>query len=173
MRFGKTGWLALALLIIGFLAEGSLAGAVGAGADSGPDPADILVEIFLAADQKPNLETIKKEFASFRIVKVRAKFFTLGHPPENIAIGRHVSAPVARLAIRLARTYNGGVTLLLPGKRLAADYLAIGTSIFDESFQVPISPDELERLADPSLTTEQFHELYRQLAKEDQPRYSR
>ncbi len=169
MRTVKRGWLALALLI-----AGSLPGAISAGADSGPDPANILVEIFLSADQKPNLETIKKEFGSFQIVKVKAKFFTLGHPPKNLAIGRNVSAPVARLAIRLATTYNGGVDLLLPEKRLAADYLAIGTSIFDESLQVPISPDDLERLTDPSLTTEQFHELYRRFAREDQPpRYSR
>ena len=46
-------------------------------------------------------------------------------------------------------------------------------SIFDESFQVPISPDDLQQLTDPALTTEQFRELYRRLAEEDQPRYSR
>jgi hypothetical protein len=90
--------------------------------------------------------------------------FTVGHPPRNIAIGRNVSAPIARLVIRLAQTYNDGVNLLLPEERLASNYIAIGSSIFDELFQYPITQDDLTRLADPNLTTDQFHTLYRQLA---------
>ncbi len=138
-----------------------------------PNTSHILVEIFLAQDQKAHLDAIKKEFEAVSITKVRPKFFPLGHPPENIAIGRNVPAPVARLAIRLATTYNRGVRLLLPEERLAADYIAIGTSIFDESFQIPITADDLARLSDPSLTTEQFHALYRHLTKENLPAGSR
>lgn len=97
--------------------------------------------------------------------------FQLGNPPTNVAIGRNVSAEIARLAIRLAKTYNGGVTKLLPEERLASDYVAIGTSIFDEQFQYPVSQADVERLESPDLTTEQFHELYRHLADIDQRPY--
>ena len=128
----------------------------------------VLVEIFLSRDHKDDADKIKKEFESVAITKVRTKIFSLGYPPENIAIGRNVSADVARLAIRLAITYNRGIKLLLPEERLAPDYLAFGTSIFDESFQRPISPEQLKQLSDPSLTTEQFHVLYRHITGEDQ-----
>jgi hypothetical protein len=162
----RAGWLGLAVAAL-LAAPGTIHAA------DAPAPSPILVEIFLANDQKPHLDAIKREFSTFQIEKVRAKFFAAGHPPENIAIGRNVPAPVARLAIRLAVTYNRDVKLLLPEKRLAADYIAIGTSIFDESFQVPISPDDLQRLADPALTTDQFHALYRNLTKEELPAGSR
>ncbi len=128
----------------------------------------ILVEIFLSKEHKSDLDAIKKEFGAFGITKIKAQFFKLGNPPENIAIGRNVPAGVARLTIQLAITYNRGINFLLPEERLAADYLAIGTSIFDESFQRPITPEQLKQLSDPSLTTEQFHALYRHITKEDQ-----
>lgn len=128
------------------------------------DPGKILVEIFLAGDRKEDLAAITREFGAVGITKIRPKFFQLGNPPTNIAIGRRVPADIARLAIRLAKTHNGGITKLLPEERLAPDYIAIGTSIFDELFQYPVSPEDVDRLADPALTTEQFHELYRKLA---------
>lgn len=135
------------------------------------DPGKILVEIFLSPERKSNLDAINREFAAVGITKVRAKVFQLGNPPANIAIGRNVPAEIARLAIRLAKTYNGGITKLLPEERLAPDYIAIGTSIFDELFQYPVSPADVKRLESPDLTTEQFHELYRQLADINQRPY--
>lgn len=149
----------------------SLAGPAWSAEPTAGDPSAILVELFLALDRKTDLDAIKKEFAAVGVTKVRQKFFQVGNPPTNLAIGRNVPAPIARLAIRLAKTYNRDITLLLPEERLAFDYIAFGTSIFDESFQIPVSADNLARLADPSLTTEQFHALYRQLADINRPRY--
>jgi hypothetical protein len=131
------------------------------------DNSKILVEIFLAAQHKENLAKIKKEFEDFSITRVRAQFFRAGNPPQNIAIGKNIPAPVARLAIKVAITYNRGIKLLLPEERLSPNYIAIGTSMFDELFQRPISPEDLERLSDPSLNTSQFHALYRHLTGED------
>lgn len=127
----------------------------------------ILVEIFLAAQQKENLTKIKKEFEAFEITRVRAQFIRVGNPPENIAIGRNITAPVARLAIQMAITYNQGIKYLLPEERLSPNYIAIGTSMFDELFQIPISAEDLKRLSDPTLTTPEFHALYRHLTGED------
>lgn len=129
---------------------------------STPNP--ILVELALAADRKDTLPAIQEAFATMGITKVRAQFYRAGRPPTNIAIGRDVPAPIARLAFRLAQEYNGGVTLLLPEERLAPHYVGFGSSIFDELFQYPVSQDDVTRLTDPALTTEQFHALYRQLA---------
>lgn len=128
------------------------------------DPGTILVELALAADRKGDLPSIKEEFAAVGVTKVRAQIYRAGRPPTNIAIGPAVPASIARLAFRLAQDYNGGVTLLLPEERLAPHYVGFGSSIFDELFQYPVSQDDVARLTDPTLTTEQFHALYRQLA---------
>ncbi len=100
------------------------------------------------------------------MTRIRHQFFAAGNPPANIAIGREIPADVARLAIRLATTHNRGVKFLIPQKRIRPGYIAIGTSIFDEIVQVPIRPEDLQRLSDPPLDTEEFHRLYRRLTGE-------
>jgi hypothetical protein len=127
----------------------------------------ILVEIYLSPDQKENIDAVKKEFEVLSITKVRPQLFRKGHPPQNIGFGKGIPADVAREAIRLATTYNGEIQFFLPEKRLASHYIGIGVSIFDEAFQIPVGPDDLKRLSDPTLTTPQFHELYDKLT--DQP----
>ena len=127
----------------------------------------ILVELFLSPEHKSDIDKVKKEFEAVSINRLRIQVFRLGNPPENIAIGRNVPADVARLAIRLAITYNRGVKYLLPEYRYFPDHIAIGTSAFDEASQIPIRQEDLEHLSNPTLTTEQFHELYRHLTSED------
>lgn len=128
------------------------------------DPREILVEIALSKARKADLAAIKQAFADVGVVKVRAIVYQAGDPPMNLAIGRSVSAPIARLAMTLAEQYNRGITLLLPEERLAPHYIGFGSSIFDELFQYPVTPEDLKRLADPALTTDEFHALYRRLA---------
>jgi hypothetical protein len=127
----------------------------------------ILVEIFLSQEHKKDVDHIKNEFKKFSITKVRPQFFKLGNPPENIAFGKSIPVEVAQSAIQLALTYNQGIHFIIAEKRVAADYLAIGTSMLDESFQIRITPDDLKKLTDPSLTTSQFHEIYRHLSRDD------
>jgi len=127
----------------------------------------IRVEIYLAAERKGDIDAIKKEFEALSITNVRPQVFRKGNPPQNIGFGKEVPVEVAREAIRLARTYNGGIQFLLPEKRLAPHYIGIGVSIFDEAFQIPVGPEELERLSDPNLTNAQFHDLYHRMT--DQP----
>lgn len=130
-------------------------------------PKGILVEVFLSPDRRDNVPAIKREFEALSVTRVRPQVFRLGHPPKNIAIGRDVPASVAQLAIRLAVEYNDGVDFLLPEYRFFPRHVAIGSSAFDEASQIPITPENLARLRDPALTTEQFHALYRSLTGED------
>jgi hypothetical protein len=127
----------------------------------------ILVELFLAKERKGDLDTITKEFEKVGITRIRPQFFRKGNPPENIAIGKNISANVARLAIRLAITYNRDIKFLLPEYRFFPDHIVIGSSAFDEKSQIPIRPEDLDRLSDTSLSTPQFHDLYRHLTGED------
>lgn len=84
----------------------------------------------------------------------------------NIAVGSNISADVARLVIDTAITYNRGVTHLMPQFRFHPHQIAIGTSAFDELVPVAISPEALEQLKNPALSTVEFHQLYRRLTKE-------
>lgn len=133
---------------------------------------DILVEIFLAPERKNEADAVKKEFEALSITKVRPQVFRKGHPPQNIGFGKEIPADVARQAIQLALKYNDGIQFLLPEKRLAAHYIGIGVSIFDEAFLIPVSPEELKRISDPSLTDDQFHQLYREMTDKP-PRINR
>ncbi|MDC4203184.1 MAG: hypothetical protein MPW13_02105 [Candidatus Manganitrophus sp.] len=45
-------------------------------------------------------------------------------------------------------------------------WVKIGTTDTSEMTWIPISPEELAQLTDPSLTTEQFHDLYKKLARQ-------
>jgi hypothetical protein len=137
------------------------------GSENGEANKKILVEIFLSSEHKEDLDKIKKAFEAVSITRIRAQFFRAGNPPENIAIGNGIPASVARLAIRLAITYNRGIKYLLPEYRYFPSHIAIGTSAFDEASQILVRPEDLERLSDPTLTTDQFHELYRHLTGED------
>lgn len=133
---------------------------------------DILVEIFLAPERKNDVDAVKKEFEALSITKVRPQVFRKGHPPQNIGFGKEIPAEVARQAMQLALKYNDGIQFLLPEKRLAAHYIGIGVSIFDEAFQIPVSPEELKRISDPSLTDDQFHQLYQEMTDKP-PRINR
>ncbi len=128
----------------------------------------ILVEMFLAPDRRSDLDAIKHAFEAVSVTRVRIQFYRLGNPPANIAIGQNVPASIARLAIRMAVTYNGGVKFLLPQYRFFPEHIAIGTSAFDEASHIPVRAEDVDRLSDPALTTAQFHALYRHLTGEDQ-----
>ncbi len=134
----------------------------------------ILIELFLAAERKADFEQIKKELEAVQITRIRTQFFKLGNPPQNIAIGKDIPASIARLAIRLAKTYNRDIKYILPEYRFFPDHIVIGSSAYDEKSQIPITPEDLEKLSDPSLSTEAFHTLYRHLTGEDTrlPKYT-
>ena len=71
------------------------------------------------------------------------------------------------MIIDLALQYNDRVELLILRPLNPPNYAAIATSAWDELSQIPITPENLEALRDPSLTTEQFQALYAKLTKED------
>jgi hypothetical protein len=125
----------------------------------------IRVEVFLARDQRGDAEDIRNQFRTLSVENVRFQFFRAGRPPDNIAIGRNVPPAIARLAMDLAIQYGQGINLILPEALLPANWIGIGTSAFDEQNQIPISPKSLERLRDSSLNFEDFHALYRELAR--------
>ena len=129
------------------------------------------IEIWLAHKQKKKDKEIR-QFLKDKSIKVLRRTIQYwrpkgGHPPANLAIGSAVSAEDARMIIDLALQYNDRVELLILRPLNPPNYAAIATSAWDELSQIPITPENLEALRDPSLTTEQFQALYAKLTKED------
>ena len=103
-------------------------------------------------------------------MKVRVKFFPFLDPPKNIGIGKCVTAANARLAIREAIKLNGGVDRLVMQDIMPHHWIKIGTTDTSELTWIPVGPEELAHLTDPALSTDQFQELYRHLARQKEKR---
>jgi hypothetical protein len=136
-------------------------------AESGAESSDAQpisrVEVVVAAQYKDRLDSLKQEFVEAGLVNVHIQFTRRGNPPTNIGLGSQVPADKAREAIRLALKYNHAVSILLPERLFPPRFVTIASSNFDDTVEYPIVNEDLTRLLDSSLTTEQFHELYRQL----------
>lgn len=128
------------------------------------------VEILLAGKWKRKVEEVKLSFAGEShpdaAMKVRVKFFPFLDPPSNIGIGKCVTAERARLAIREAVRYNGGVDRLIMQDIMPHHWIKIGTTDTSELTWIPLGAEELEKLTNPALSTDQFQELYRHLARQ-------
>ena len=122
------------------------------------------IEIWLAHKHKKDKHAIYQRLrdSSIKVIRSTVQFWRAkgGHPPENIAIGRAVKAEDARYAINLALELNDNIEYLVIQRLNPPNYVAIGTSAWDEKSLIKISPSELKELKNPALTTEEFHKLY-------------
>jgi hypothetical protein len=121
------------------------------------------IEVVLAYHYKGQVSALTEEFAQAGMPNVHFQFARQGQPPQNIGMGRAVPADKAREAIKLAVKYNLGVGILLPERLFPPRFVTIASSNFDDTVEYQISKEDLAHLLDPSLTTEQFHDLYGQL----------
>jgi hypothetical protein len=128
----------------------------------------IKVELFMLKGTKKEAKFIKELLAEQKIKRVLIQHFRAGNPPKNIVIGSGIPADVGRMMIELAIAFNNGITHLLPEARFFPHYVAFGSSAFDIQAQIPITAEDLDRLRDESLSTEDFHTLFRSLTGEDE-----
>ncbi|HKP01661.1 MAG TPA: hypothetical protein VJU02_08510 [Nitrospiraceae bacterium] len=141
----------------------SIGCAVALWADDRPMAPVSRIEVVLAYHYKGQVSALTGEFAQAGMPNVHFQFARQGQPPQNIGMGRAVPADKAREAIKLAVKYNLGVGILLPERLFPPRFVTIASSNFDDTVEYPISKEDLAHLLDPSLTTEQFHDLYGQL----------
>jgi len=128
---------------------------------------EIKVELFLMKERRKDGPFIKNLLAEENINRVMIQYFRAGNPPKNIVLGNRIPADVARMMIELAIHYNNGITHLLPEFRFYPHYAAFGSSAFDIQAQIPITPEDLEKLRNPALSDQEFHTLFRSLTGED------
>jgi hypothetical protein len=123
------------------------------------------VEIVLSKKWKEQASEVEESLrADDGSVKVRLKFFPFLDPPTNIGIGKCVPAELARRAMEATVRYNGKPDRLIRQDILPHHWIKIGSTDTAELAWTPVQPEDVERLMDPALTTEQFQELYRRLA---------
>jgi len=127
------------------------------------------VEVVLAGEHRKQVHEITQDFADAGLTNLHVQFIKAGRAPTNIGLGPKVTVERAQAAIRMARKYNGGITILLPERLFPDHYVTIASSSFDDTVEYPVDEEALKTLENPSLTTEQFHELYRRLTPADQP----
>jgi hypothetical protein len=127
------------------------------------------VEVVLANAHRAHQDEIIQAFAAAGLTNVHLQFMKAGKPPANIGLGPKVVVERAQAAIRMARVYNGGVAILLPERLFPDHYVTIASSSFDDTVDYPVNDEALKELENPSLTTEQFHNLYRRLTPADRP----
>jgi hypothetical protein len=126
-------------------------------------PAVSRVEVVLAHQYRTREAELKQDFSQAGFANVHFQFARMGQPPQNIGLGREVTADKAREAIRLALKYNLGVGILLPERLFPSRFITIASSNYDDTVEYPIDQATLTRLKDPELTTEAFHRLYHEL----------
>jgi hypothetical protein len=151
------------IIALTIAASASMVGAVAGWAEDRPVSSVSRIEVVLASQYKHQVEALTEEFAQAGMANVHFQFARQGQPPPNIGMGRAVPADKAREAIRLALKYNLDVGILLPERLFPPRFVTIASSNYDDTVEYPILNEDLVHLLDTSLTTEQFHELYRQL----------
>ncbi|MDZ4854985.1 MAG: hypothetical protein SGJ26_09065 [Nitrospirota bacterium] len=121
------------------------------------------IEVVLASQYKNQVPLLTEEFVQAGMPNVHFQFFRQGQPPQNIGLGRDVPADKAREAIRLALKYNLGVGILLPERLFPPRFVTIASSNYDDTVEYPIDQAALAELQNDTLTTEEFHRLYKGL----------
>ena len=139
------------------------AGMTAAMAEGEPVQAVSRVEVVFADQYRSQIAALKEEFVQAGLTNVHFQFAKRGQPPQNIGLGRDVPADKAREAIRLALKYNLGIGILLPERLFPPRFVTIASSNYDDTVEYPINQESLAKLQDTSLTTEEFHRLYREL----------
>jgi len=150
----------LGLIVIALVSDITVVSVFG---EKPPVSAVSRVEVVLANQYRAREAELKREFAEAGLTNVHFQFARMGQPPQNIGLGRDVPADKAREAIRLAIKYNGGVGILLPERLFPPRFITIASSNYDDTVEYPIGQDTLTKLQDPTLSTEAFHKLYRDL----------
>jgi len=123
------------------------------------------IDLKLAKKYKKQKNKIKEDVKALdNTLKVRLGFFPFLDPPMNLGIGKCVSAENGRLAIEQAMAYNRGVGFLVMQELMPHHWARVGLTDLSELAWIPVSPEELDRLNDPSLSTDEFQSVYRDLA---------
>ena len=159
-----TVWMVL-LLVLGFAVPQALANA---NEECTPvEKKGVKVEGYISKKFKKDRKAIYKEFAEMGHTRVALRPFPMGKTAKVIAIGRCVPAYIARHILQKTLKYTSGVESLVTQAFISGHWFGVGVTMFDEPSQQKVTPEQVQQLLDPSLSTEAFQALYRKFSIQD------
>ena len=123
----------------------------------------VKVEAWMSKQYEKSLRQIRNEFSAMGNTRVTLWVYPTKNPSKIVAIGSCVPAYIGRHMLRKAIEYSGGVSSLVHQGFFSSNWIGVGTSVFAESSFRPVTKDQLTKLMDTSLDSEEFQATYRQL----------
>lgn len=128
----------------------------------------IKIEAWMAKKKLPQFREMRREYGRMGSTYVSIFTYPGNNPSRVVAIGRCVPAYIARHALETTLQYYGSVSHLVNQGFLAPHWMGLATSLFSENSQRPVTREQIDRLLDPLLTTDEFHALYQKLTVQEQ-----
>ncbi len=127
----------------------------------------IKVEGYFSKKFRKQRKAIKKEFKEMGHTLTRLRAFPMGDTAKVVAVGRCVPAYIARHVLKTALKYTSGIESLVTQAFISPYWIGVGVTMFDEPSQQIVNAQQVEKLLDESLSTEQFHALYAKYTVQD------
>ena len=131
------------------------------------DAKPVKIEAWISKRFEKEWKQVRREFAEMGRTRVRLWVYPADNPSRVVAIGRCVPAYIAQHALKKTLDYYGEVNSLVHQGFISSHWIGVGTSLFADSSQQPITKKQLAKLLDASLGTPEFQELYRDLTRQD------
>ncbi len=127
----------------------------------------IKVEMWIAKRRMPEYSRIRRDLAQMGHTWVSVFPYPGRNPSRVVAVGRCVPAYIARHILKQSLEYYGEIKSLVHTRFVAPHWIGLATSLFAENSLQPITPEQLDQLLDPALSTEEFHALYQSFSTQD------
>jgi hypothetical protein len=127
----------------------------------------VKIEAWLSKRFLKDFRQMRRELGAMGYTYVALWPYPGENPSRVAAVGRCVPVYIAQHALTLALQYYGEVKSLVHQNFVHGHWIGLGTSLFAENSQQPISEEQLKQLLDPSLDSLQFHKLYRKFTLQE------
>ena len=132
------------------------------------DQRPVKFEAWLSRKYKRDLSYLRREFGDMGDTRVALWIYPAENPSGSVAIGCCVPAFIARYALQKALAYTTGVKSLVHQEFVHPHWIGIGTSLFSELSQRPVTEEQARLLLNENLTTREFQNLYRGFTRQEE-----
>jgi len=126
----------------------------------------VRVDVWIGKNMKLEKNKIESRLKGPNVRKVDLQIARWGSATQTVGIGNRVPVRTAQRCLQIASEING-VLFLLSQFLVPDTYVTIGSSLYEEKLEIPITQKNLKRLLDPELNHSEFHSLYQRLTGED------
>ena len=136
------------------------------GAGKGSRDPSVRIDIWIGKHQKDNKDKIETRLQEKNVRKVKIQIAKWGTATQTAGIGSDVPVGVAQNSLKIQSELTG-VSFLLSQFLVPPTYVTLGSSLYEEKVEIPITQNNLQRLLNPNLNNREFHALYQRLTGED------